>query len=202
VIQVALNGASTHPAMPRTSQQIAADAAASVAAGATLLHFHAFDDDGKESLAEGPVTRALRAVRAVCPGVPISMTTFADLEPDPVKRLATVASWTELPDLIPANQGEEGIEKLSELLLRRGVGVEACVLSVADGRCVRGGLEFGGVEQAPDASGDVAFEAPERFEFGFAFGLFAFGVGAGLRVVADAGESDDVDRAVELAVAS
>lgn len=131
-LQVALNGAVTHAAMPRTPEETAEDAAASVAAGANLLHFHAFDDDGTESLAAEHVTRAIRAVRARCPGAPISMTTFAGIEPDPRRRFAAIAGWTELPDLIPANQGEEGIVELSELLARRGVGIEACVLSVAD----------------------------------------------------------------------
>ena len=60
------------------------------------------------------------------------MSTFAEIEPDPHQRLATIAAWQELPDLIPANQGEDGIVELSELLASRGVGIEACVLSVAD----------------------------------------------------------------------
>ena len=56
------------------------------------------------------------------------------------------------------------------------------------------------VEQAPDAAGEVAFEAADRFAFGFAFGVSAVEVGAGGWVGAGAGERDDVDRAVELAV--
>jgi uncharacterized protein (DUF849 family) len=131
-LQAALNGDSTHPAMPKTPDEIAAEAAASVAAGATMLHAHAFDDNGEETLAAGPVSRTLRAIRRACPDIPISMTTFAAIEPDPDARYATVAAWTDLPDLIPANQGEDGITELSELLIRRGVGVEACVLSLSD----------------------------------------------------------------------
>ncbi|MEV1045415.1 3-keto-5-aminohexanoate cleavage protein [Streptomyces sp. NPDC049916] len=129
---MALNGDSPHPAMPRTAEETAADAAACVAAGANLLHLHAFDDDGEETLAEGPVARTITAVRALCPGVPISMTTFAQIEPDAARRLKLIASWTTLPDLVPANQGEAGIVELSELLALRGVGLEACLLSVAD----------------------------------------------------------------------
>jgi uncharacterized protein (DUF849 family) len=141
--QVALNGDSEHPAMPRTPGEIAADAAACVAAGANLLHLHAFDDDGVETLAEGPVTEAIKAVRLRCPGVPISMTTFAQIEPDPHRRLRTIESWTELPDLIPANQGEDGIVELIDLVAARGVGVEACVFDVADAEVLvrRGGVE-------------------------------------------------------------
>jgi uncharacterized protein (DUF849 family) len=42
--------------------------------------------------------------------------------------------WAELPDLVTANQGEEGILQLCELLLSRGVEVEAGLLSVDDAR--------------------------------------------------------------------
>lgn len=131
-LQVALNGDTTHPAMPRTADEIARDAAACVAAGATLLHLHAFDDDGHESLAAEPVGRMLRAVRAVCPGVPLNVTTFAAIVPDPRARLELVSSWTELPDLIAANQGEAGIDEVTDVLARRGVGIEACMMSIAD----------------------------------------------------------------------
>ena len=48
----------------------------------------------------------------------------------------------------------------------------------------------------------MAFEAADRFALGLAFGVFALEVGASGRVGACAGEGDDVDRAVELAVAA
>ena len=56
------------------------------------------------------------------------------------------------------------------------------------------------VEQPPDPAGEVAFEAADGFELGFAFGVFAVEVGAGLGVGPGAGERDDVERPVELAV--
>ena len=64
--------------------------------------------------------------------MPISGTTAAYLEPDPEQRLAAIAEWTELPDLVTANQGEEGVVELCEHLLERGVGIEAGLLEVAD----------------------------------------------------------------------
>lgn len=132
VLQVALNGAALLEQMPRTPDEMAADAALAVAAGANAIHLHAFDDDGVETFADHHVAKTLRAVRARCPGVPINMTTFAEIEPDPVLRLAQISAWTELPDLIPANQGERGIDQIAELLAARGVGIEACVLSASD----------------------------------------------------------------------
>jgi len=133
-VQVALNGAGSHPRMPRTPAEIAADAERSVARGATSVHLHAYDDDGRETLAEHAVSRTLRAVRERCPGVPLNMTTFADIEPDPRRRHELVTGWTVLPDLVPANQGEDGIDDLVTALAGRGVGIEACLLSVDDAR--------------------------------------------------------------------
>ena len=98
-----------------------------------------------------PSPALLRALRTVVPGVPISLTTSAAIEPDPQRRLELVAAWTELPELVTANQGEPGILELSEHLIGRGVGIEAGLLELADahafvaagiaGRCVRAMVE-------------------------------------------------------------
>jgi uncharacterized protein (DUF849 family) len=137
LLQVALNGhrtAAEHPAVPRAPDEIAREARAAVDAGGQVLHIHAYGDDGRETLQASPFAAMLRAVRAVCPGVPISGTTAAYLAPDPEQRLALVSEWTELPDLVTANQGEEGIAELCEHLLERRVGIEAGLLEVADAK--------------------------------------------------------------------
>ena len=53
-----------------------------------------------------------------------------------------------------------------------------------------------------EAPGEVAFEAAERSLLGLALGLFALQVGLGGGVTAGAGDGDDVQRVVELAVAA
>src|SRR5450756_2321164 len=133
-IQAALNGDRKHPAVPRTADQIARDAKAAVAAGAQSVHIHAFNDDGAETLDSDACAKALRATRRECPGIPISLTTSAAIVKDPARRLEIVSSWTELPDLVTANQGEEGILELCKLLLSRGVEIEAGLLSAEDAR--------------------------------------------------------------------
>jgi uncharacterized protein (DUF849 family) len=150
LLQVALNGGRTaaeHPGIPRTPNELAREARASVEAGARLVHLHAYDESGVETLAAGPCAAAVRAVRVACPGIPVSLTTSAAIEPDPSRRLKLVAAWTEVPDLVTANQGEDDILDLCALLIDRGVGIEAGLLSLADagafvrsgiaGRCVR-----------------------------------------------------------------
>jgi len=144
LLSVALNGSrlsTEHPGIPRTPLELAKEERASVDAGAQLVHLHAYDPSGVETLTAGPCAAALRAVRAVCPGVPISLTTSAGIEPDPRRRLQLIAAWTELPDLVTANQGEEGILELCEHLMQRGVGIEAGLLSLGDAQAfVRSGI--------------------------------------------------------------
>ena len=131
-LQAALNGDRDHPALPRTPSEIAADAAAAVAAGAQVVHLHPYDDQGRQTFAAEPSAATIRAVRAACPGVPISLSTSAEIDPDPDRRYDLVSRWTELPDLVTANQGEPGIAAVCELLVRRGIGIEAGLLRVDD----------------------------------------------------------------------
>jgi uncharacterized protein (DUF849 family) len=103
-----------------------------VDAGADVVHPHAYVD-GAETLEPEPCAAMVRAIRAACPGVPISQTTALYIAgDDPDRRLALIAGWTELPELATANQGEEGIVELCEHLLAPGVGIEAGLLSVGD----------------------------------------------------------------------
>jgi uncharacterized protein (DUF849 family) len=141
LLGVALNGSRAHPGAPRTPGEFADASRACVAAGAHMVHLHPFDEAGRETLAAGPCARALRAVRAACPGLPVSLSTSAEIEPDPGRRLHLVAAWTELPDLVTANQGEAGIGDLCAQLLSRGVGLEAGLLCLADAEAfARSGL--------------------------------------------------------------
>ena len=59
-----------------------------------------------------------------------------------------------------------------------------------------------GLEEVPDAAGEVALEAADGFAAGLAFGLAAGEVGGALGVQAALGDGEAVQRAVELAVAA
>ena len=141
LLEVALNGAREHPSVPRSPDQLAHAARAAVSAGARVIHMHPYDDGGHETLAAEPCAAAVRAVCAARPGVPVSLSTSAAIEPDPRRRLTAVARWTVLPDLVTANQGETGIAELCELIIRRGIGIEAGLLSARDAEeFIRSGL--------------------------------------------------------------
>jgi uncharacterized protein (DUF849 family) len=137
-LQAALNGDRVHPAAPRTPAAIAEATRAAVAAGAHSVHVHAFDEAGRETLEGGACAQVLRAIRRLCPHTPVSLTTSAAIVSDPEERLRIVEAWVELPDLVTANQGEPGIVELCELLLSRGVGIEAGLLTADDARAFVG----------------------------------------------------------------
>ena len=63
-------------------------------------------------------------------------------------------------------------------------------------------MRWRGLEEVPDAAGEVAFEAAQGFAAGFAFGLFAGEVGGGVGVVEAFGDREAVKGAVDLAVAA
>nr|MBA2600479.1 3-keto-5-aminohexanoate cleavage protein [Actinomycetota bacterium] len=135
LLQVALNGSralAEHPAIPRTPHELAVESLAAVRAGGQVLHLHAYDESGSETFHAEPCAAAIRAVRVACPGIPVSLSTSEAIESDPARRLELIADWTELPDLVTANQGESGIVELCEHLMERGVGIEAGLLGVAD----------------------------------------------------------------------
>jgi len=133
-LQVALNGDRMHPAVPRTPSAIGQAARASVNVGAHAVHVHAFDRGDRETLEGAVCGEVLRSIRKMCPKIPISLTTSASIVSDPLERLHLIEKWEELPDLVTANQGEAGIVELCELLLSRGVEIEAGLLSTDDAR--------------------------------------------------------------------
>src|SRR5213593_3341277 len=130
LITACLNGSrapGAHPALPVTPAALATAAAEAARAGAGAMHFHVRDARGRESLAPDDVARTLTAVRAAIPATPIGISTGAWIVADPAERHALVAQWAELPDFASVNFHEPGAAALADLLLARGIAVEAGV---------------------------------------------------------------------------
>jgi uncharacterized protein (DUF849 family) len=137
LLKCCLNGArraEDHPALPVTPEQIAAEGAKAVAAGAGALHAHPRGPDGAESLEPEHADAVVRALREACPGVPVGLTTGLWATPGVDERHAMIAGWTELPDFVSVNMSEDGVDGLVALLLDRGIGIEAGLWSVDDAR--------------------------------------------------------------------
>ena len=132
LVGAALNGERGHPAAPRSSAELAVAARSAVDVGAAVLHLHPFGSDGRETLEADPCAEAILAIRAVCPDVPVSLSTSAAIEPNPGRRLELIDRWEVQPELVTANQGEAGILDVCELLHSRVVGIEAGLLCHTD----------------------------------------------------------------------
>jgi uncharacterized protein (DUF849 family) len=127
LVVVALNGSrarEAHPALPVSSWEVARAAMEAVEAGAASVHVHVRDVNGCESLAGADLGRVLSALKGAIPGTPVSISTGAWIVNDPDRRYLLVSEWTDLPDSATVNFQEDGAERLAELLLSRGVGVE------------------------------------------------------------------------------
>lgn len=133
MIQVALNGnraRSENAAVPFTIAEMAESARAAVAVGAGSIHFHVRGSNGQESVEATDVAAAFKAMRKAVPGTPIGMSTSQWIEPDSAERHRKVAAWTVLPDFASVNFNEPGAVVLAEMLISRGVGIEAGIGSV------------------------------------------------------------------------
>jgi uncharacterized protein (DUF849 family) len=133
VIQVALNGnraRTENPAIPFTIAEMAESARQAVVAGAESVHFHVRGANGLESVDANDVAAALCAMRLAIPGTPLGVSTAQWIEPDSAARQRKVAAWSVLPDFASVNFNEPGAVALAELLISRGVGIEAGLGSV------------------------------------------------------------------------
>lgn len=142
-IKACLNGKrsrAAHPAVPETPGQLAAEAAAAMAAGAEAVHMHPRDTGGRESLQLADIGAAVAAVRRGSPGTPVGVSTGLWITGgDVAARLSAVTGWADLPgeqrpDFASVNLSEPGTAGLLAALDAAGIGAEAGVWSVADAR--------------------------------------------------------------------
>ncbi|TDC13897.1 3-keto-5-aminohexanoate cleavage protein, partial [Kribbella albertanoniae] len=128
MIKACLNGDRTradHPGVPITPAELADAAAAAVQAGADALHLHPRGADERESLHWPDIRAAVEAVQAACPGIPLGVSTREPIVPDLTERLRLIAEWHPGPDFASVNFHEPGAAQVADLLLSRGIAVEA-----------------------------------------------------------------------------
>jgi uncharacterized protein (DUF849 family) len=135
MLQACLNGFRGHdysPAVPLTPEALARDAAACLAAGANEFHIHPRSADGLESFAANDVGAALKAVRAAVPGVPVGISTREGIMADPAARQRAFQAWKDLPDYVSVNLSEADAPEVIRLMLKRSIGIEAGLATMAD----------------------------------------------------------------------
>jgi uncharacterized protein (DUF849 family) len=138
LLKACLNGGTTrdtHPLVPQTPAELAADASAVTAAGAGAVHVHPRDWSGAETLDPDCVLAAVAAIRAAVPGTPVGVTTGLWVAGgDPARRMSLVARWvgSDRPDFASVNLSEPDAEDLAGLLTDLGIAIEAGVWSADD----------------------------------------------------------------------
>jgi uncharacterized protein (DUF849 family) len=135
MLQACLNGGRNkafHAATPLTPGELAADARAVVDAGAQQLHVHPRDAAGLESLDPDDTARALKAIRASVPGIPVGVSTGWWIAPGGRARQRPIRAWQILPDYVSINLIEEDAAEMIDLVLAKGIGVEAGLWSPRD----------------------------------------------------------------------
>lgn len=144
LLKAALNGGrqpGSHPALPTTPDAFAEDARRVVQAGAGAIHVHVRDFAANESVRAEDVERVVTALRAAVPDTPIGVSTHFGIVGDAEQRHTLVTEWTVLPDFASVNFNEPGAVSLAELLMDKGVGVEAGLFdAAAAATCVGSGL--------------------------------------------------------------
>ncbi len=134
MVKVCLNGdrsRADHPGVPVTPAELAREAAVAVQAGAQAIHLHPRGADEKESLRWDDIRVAVEAVRDRCPGVPVGVSTREGIVPDLWQRLELLAQWDRGPDFASVNFHEEGAVQIADLLIERGIEIEAGLFTPA-----------------------------------------------------------------------
>ena len=137
LIKACLNGSrrpDEHEALPLSPTALATDAYECQQAGAAAVHIHPRGMGGRETLEPDACAAAIEAIRDQCPGLPIGLTTGLWIVGNSARRQALIESWTVLPDFCSVNFAEPGTEELGDLLLNKGIAVEAGLSSIADAR--------------------------------------------------------------------
>ena len=137
LIKACLNGSrrpGDHDALPLSPSALANDAHECRQAGAGAVHIHPRGMGGRETLEPDACAAAIEAIRDQCPGLPIGLTTGLWIVGDNARRHALIKSWNVLPDFCSVNVAEPGTEQLWDLLLNKGIAVEAGLSSIADAR--------------------------------------------------------------------
>jgi uncharacterized protein (DUF849 family) len=135
MLQACLNGdrdRGFHAGIPLTPPELAADVRAVVDAGAQQLHVHPRDAAGHESLHPDDTARALEAIRTSVPGIPVGVSTGWWIAPRGRARQQQIRAWQGLPDYVSINLIEEDASEIIDLVLGKGIGVEAGLWSAND----------------------------------------------------------------------
>ena len=135
MLQACLNGGrskSEHASIPVTASELVEHALAVRHAGAEELHIHPRNPQARETLEPDYVGQCLSAIRAAVPRMPVGVGTGAWIEPKSQARLEHIKQWQILPDYASVNVNEDDATETMDILLLKGIGIEAGIWTKRD----------------------------------------------------------------------
>jgi len=128
LLKIALNGARSkteNEYLPHSLEEIEKEVALLFKNGYDVFHIHCYDKDDNESLKPADVNNLVSIVKNISKDIKIGISSGDWIEPDLEKRKSYIKSWSCVPDFISVNMIEDNAIEISNLLISKGVLVEA-----------------------------------------------------------------------------
>lgn len=128
LIKIALNGARSkneNKFIPHSLIEIEREVKLLFKYNYKVFHIHCYDESGNESLKPKDVNQLVSVVKNISPEIQIGISSGDWIEPILEKRKNYITSWDLIPDFISVNMIEDDAVEISNLLISRGVMVEA-----------------------------------------------------------------------------
>ena len=128
LIKIALNGArpkKQNKYIPQSLDEIGKEVKLLFENGHKVFHIHCYDEKGNESLKPEDVNNLVSSVKSISHEIQIGISSGDWIEPDLAKRKSYIKAWVHLPDFISVNMIEDNAIEISELLISKGVKIEA-----------------------------------------------------------------------------
>jgi len=128
LIKIALNGArpkKQNKYIPQSLDEIRKEVKLLFENGHKVFHIHCYDEKGNESLKPEDVNSLVSSIKSISHEIQIGISSGDWIEPDLAKRKSYIKAWLHLPDFISVNMIEEDAIEISELLISKGVKIEA-----------------------------------------------------------------------------
>ncbi len=128
LIKISLNGArpkTQNKYIPQSLDEIRKEVRLLFENGHNVFHIHCYDEKGNESLKPEDVNNLVSLVKSISPEIQLGISSGDWIEPDLAKRKNHIKGWTNVPDFISVNIIEDDAVEISELLISKGVKIEA-----------------------------------------------------------------------------
>jgi len=128
LLKIALNGArpkSENEYLPHSLDEIEKEVRLIYQKGYKVFHIHCYDSSGIESLKPEDVNGLVSRVKNISSDIQIGISSGDWIVPDLEKRIRYIKEWQFVPDFASVNMIEENAIEISNVLLSKGVLIEA-----------------------------------------------------------------------------